>query len=350
MRVGGRWHIPALAALLLWAAWTAHAATQAVYQAARTGVTVVTLDNTLSLASQFPANAGNMVEVEGIVNGTLAGYGQPIFMLRVNTETLTIAAKADDPDIAIGNTLRVLAKIPARGMILEAVSLLRTGGSAAPSPAAGPDPLLSLSTTVIDAMPIELRPPTFYHTNPTGAPAAPDTVTAPVWDNSIPLAQQPEVVQRYAARMLACNSRLDEKTALRVATALLAKSDQYGVDSRLVFAVVKQESRFNPTAVSCSGAQGLGQLMPGTAAGLGVHNAFDIEDNLDGCVRYLRTQLEEYGRLSLALAAYNAGPLNVKRYGGVPPFNETQRYVRIIWRNYCDLAGLDPLTGQPVGR
>ena len=111
--------------------------------------------------------------------------------------------------------------------------------------------------------------------------------------------------------------------------------DRHGVDPALVHAIVKVESDFNPYALSSKGAMGLMQLMPQTAVDMNVKNSFNPHENIDGGVKYLKYLMDRYeGNLSLALAAYNSGETAVKRWGTVPPFRETQNYVKRILKLY----------------
>lgn len=128
-------------------------------------------------------------------------------------------------------------------------------------------------------------------------------------------------------------SRVDKDP--HIDALIKSMSRKYGVDPSLVKAVISAESGYNRMAVSPKGAMGLMQLMPGTANSLGVFDPFDPQQNIEGGVRYLSSLLERYGgNVTLALAAYNAGPGSVEKYGCVPPYQETDTYVRKVLAAY----------------
>jgi soluble lytic murein transglycosylase-like protein len=121
--------------------------------------------------------------------------------------------------------------------------------------------------------------------------------------------------------------------------AIDAASQRYGIDPLLLQSVIQQESGFDPNATSAAGAQGLMQLMPSTSASLGVTDPYDPAQSIDAGARYLRGDLDRYGgNTELALAAYNAGGGAVSRYGGVPPYPETQNYVQQVMGRYQQLS------------
>ena len=116
---------------------------------------------------------------------------------------------------------------------------------------------------------------------------------------------------------------------------------RHGVDPVLIRSMIAVESGFDPLALSAKGAMGVMQLMPGTAAEMGVEDPYDVRQNIDGAVRYFKKLLHRYRRypkkLELALAAYNAGPRNVRRHRGIPPYRETRRYIRKVMARYHKL-------------
>jgi soluble lytic murein transglycosylase-like protein len=161
--------------------------------------------------------------------------------------------------------------------------------------------------------------------------------------------QPHEAIPIYANFIQGYNPRLTAVKATEIATALINFSVEFGVDARLITAMVLVESGFNPSARSHAGAMGLGQLMPGTARGMGVRDAYNATENLWGTVRLIRGHLDKYStssigggkydELVLALAAYNAGGGAVKRHNGVPPYRETQNYIKKVTSWYNRLCG-----------
>ena len=116
-------------------------------------------------------------------------------------------------------------------------------------------------------------------------------------------------------------------------------SKRHMVSEALLAAVLRVESNFNPNAVSPKGAQGAMQIMPATGRALGLKDFFDPEENLDAGARYLAALLLEFSRPELALAAYNAGPEAVRRYGGIPPYQETKHYVEQVIASFKSYSG-----------
>lgn len=123
-------------------------------------------------------------------------------------------------------------------------------------------------------------------------------------------------------------------------------AQEIGIDPDLFVRMIQRESNFDPTAVSPKGAIGLGQIMPGTAGDLGIDPKDPIQ-NLTGAARYFKQQLDAFGNPMLALAAYNAGPGRVRQYGGIPPFQETQKYIKDIMQGYVGNTTMTP-TSAPL--
>lgn len=159
------------------------------------------------------------------------------------------------------------------------------------------------------------------------------------------------MVKAYKNAIKQFNGKLTDSQADTIARSILAFSSKYKVDARLVCAVIIAESNFRVGATSRAGAMGLGQLMPTTAAGLGVNNAYDPVENIYGSTRYIKGVLDRvsgnkqwndltWNDLALGLAAYNAGPGAVRKHGGIPPYRETQNYVHKVTSIYKRLCGV----------
>ena len=157
----------------------------------------------------------------------------------------------------------------------------------------------------------------------TGLPASGSKISTP------PASRTSRVAPRFSTQGFSAQTQTNLSDVVNDA------SGRYRLDPDLVNSVIKAESGFNVRAVSPKGAQGLMQLMPGTASQLGVPNAFDAQANVEGGAKYLRELLERYNfDLVKALAAYNAGPQRVQQFGGVPPYYETRAYVARIVKDF----------------
>ena len=155
-------------------------------------------------------------------------------------------------------------------------------------------------------------------------------------NNEIATASQPAPVNEIVAEMVAAGNRVWSTGNGKIDNLIRQYGKQYGVDPFLIYCTMAQESSFSSGATSPKGAQGLMQLMPGTAARYGVTNPYDAAQSIKGGTRYLKDLLEMFnGRVDLALAGYNAGEGAVMKYGKtVPPYTETRNYVRLILKRY----------------
>jgi hypothetical protein len=268
-----------------------------------------------------------VVEVQGVLKGAIAANGSTCLLLeKTNGETLFVTCPVPPSDWLSGNTVPVRLIVSAHREKADEDLRASLIGAAPESEVAAIEDRQTTHTQVITS-----RHALRGSRGEFGSYNLPASDATPI----------------YAHFIQQRNPRLNANEAFRIAQGVVGYSLRYGVDARLIMAMIMVESGFNPHATSKTGAMGLGQLMPGTAAGMGVTNAYDSISNLYGTVRLIRNHLdtyhrqtgEDYNSMVLALAAYNAGPGAVTRHGGVPPYRETQNYVRKVIGIYRALSG-----------
>ena len=307
-------------ALLLVISASAFAATGDEFLAARKSLRVESLA-IAALKTNPSGYIGRTIELKGAVSGIAKCAASSSFILDCAGVSLLVKSPSLPSCIANGNTLRVLARV-GEGCVASLSDLVLQ--------CAAYDYDVSLREKQLASKPDARKP---------ASPAPSRAVDLASRGGSDGASRIKAVYGVYRAAISKFNPRLSAREGDDITSSLLAFSWHYQVDPRLVIAVVLAESHFRPDARSSAGAMGLGQLMPGTAAGLGVTNAYDPVQNLAGSIRLIRGHLDRYGDLALALSAYNAGPGAVKKYGGVPPYRETQTYIRRVTQYYKALCG-----------
>jgi soluble lytic murein transglycosylase-like protein len=303
------------------------------------------------LQTQPQKFAGKLVEVRGMINAVAGSETQTTLLVGGTEGTQPIAVTlppgkplADWPGLDVGMSVRLLCHV---------VTLAGSGGSALEVRIA----VKEYEASAIDASrakAVKLKEDqkrqaeALHQRSQPIMRSASRGVTGSLYNQAVgERMSHNEVLARYTEAVRYFNHRIGGDEARSIAEAIIDHSVRYGLDARLVMAVIACESNFNANAVSSAGARGLGQLMPGTASGLGVGNSFDPYQNLEGSTRLLSHHIQNMspdGRVTeeaikLALACYNAGAGAVKKYRGIPPYRETQNYVKKITRLYRQFRG-----------
>ncbi|MDI6828319.1 MAG: lytic transglycosylase domain-containing protein, partial [Armatimonadota bacterium] len=268
---------------------------------------------------------GKILELAGMVNGYASGGSTASFVLNFSGESVVISASELPECVSNGNTVRVLVKIGQAS--IASLSDLQLIAAAYDYDVTKRENELASKTQKTE-------------TNPVVQKKQPQQATNSRLKRGVALSSRAmRVFEPYRNAIKRFNPRLTDQQADTITASILAYSEHYGIDPRLIVALILAESNFRLEATSPKGAMGLAQLMPGTARGLGVTNPYDPVQNIEGCIKLMRNHLEKQGDLSLALACYNAGAGAVKKYGGIPPYRETQNYVRKVTEIYRMLCG-----------
>jgi hypothetical protein len=250
------------------------------------------------------------LEVKGIVTGIITSNGAITVLLRLDdNETIELKAAGPREELRTGARLALIVS---------------GDGPGTPSIQAG---IWDLPPAPLAAVPEPAE---------VAAPERPAALSGRGLDQ----------LSRCQRAISTLNPRLHADQVNLIANNITQFSSYHGVDPYLIVAIIGAESRFNPNARSYKGAMGLGQLMPSTAAGMGVQHPYDPTENLAAAVALIRSHLNKYSgdpnQVALALAAYNAGSGAVRKYGGVPPYRETRNYIWKVYEYYCWMHGLTP--------
>jgi hypothetical protein len=293
--------------------------------------------------------AGKLVEVRGVISGIAVSDTQSTLVIASGEgmPSFTVALPPDRdvsswPFLTIGASIRALCRVVvlegnASGSLEvripvkeeEAAFLERERAKAAAEAAA------KQQAQAAAAQRAKSAPPRTLGSRGVGSGTV-GAATRPVYTDA-------QLVEIYASAVRHFNRRLPVPQARHIAANIIEYSRRYGLDARLVMAVIACESNFNPNAVSPMGAQGLGQLMPGTASELGVGTRL-LKNHIVNMKAGGRPDLEA---IKLALACYNAGAGAVKKYKGIPPYKETQQYVKKIVRLYWQMLQPEERTWKP---
>ncbi len=305
-------------------------------------------------AQTDPASyAGRAFEVSAQVGGFVTADDSRTVLLSLGTLSLAarMAAGAGDPTwLASGQTVRALIRVDAGGTNLSSPRLTLLAAAPETDVAALERRAVSRpSLPSRGALPLRAQGSARRWGTEAGRLAG--AADVPV---AVPLGLSARAQQIYAPYWQAVrnmNPRLAQRDVDKITSSILYFSDRNDVDPRLIMAMIICESGFDLHSTSRTGAAGLGQLMPGTARGLGVTDPYDPVQNIAASVRLLRGHLDTYGgapahagviplsQIALTMAAYNAGPGAVRRYHGVPPYRETRRYVAKVAALYQKMCG-----------
>jgi soluble lytic murein transglycosylase-like protein len=274
----------------------------------------------------------SVLELSGAVAGVSRSDAGASLLVRVASGDVILVRASQDAELpASGDSVRVLASVEGatRFSLLGVVTEAEIGDTVLDPPKAAAKPAATKGATRRTTMPAHWPVATL---NRSGLASR--------------MGIDPRVLSLYQQVILQFNPRLSVAQAGIMARTIVDSSYGMGVDARLIMAIFATESRFKVNARSRCGAMGIGQLMPGTARSLGVSNAYDPEENILGAVRLIQKHWITYAAkgydfskvFSLVCAAYNAGPNAVRKYGGVPPYRETQQYVKRVAKWYSVFA------------